>query len=458
PDVATADVAKPNPGEEPRDNIAPALSLVVPDLTPDFTCPVCLEWLWEPVTLPCGHLYCQACIEMAWGSPDDNRLTCPQCREQFPEKTYTPCKLLGTLIHRIRTMDAGEAPQGRGAEADVWRRSRSRTIFSVREARKSYKVQLGSRIPGFLTCFSLFLPDFQELIHNLDFYISFLFRQLHHFLIVQEKACKAKLKEEGGDLLQEIEEKLKALREACETSHSLMMEAEEHLQLQDSASFLTVRKKQGSGCALLGKQRVTGSIPSLSLEMGNGKPLLHLYFPQITLDPETAHPCLVLSENGTCVRDGNIRQDVPDTPKRFDYCVAVLGSEGFSSGRHYWEVEVGDKPSWTLGLVNASINRKGKIDASPQKGYWVIRLRNGTELMAKSTPPEKLCPSSFPKRVGIYLDYNLGLVSFYDASTMDCLYNFLKGKFRERLFPYFCPGLYNSGDNATPLKICHFLF
>lgn len=177
-------------------------------------------------------------------------------------------------------------------------------------------------------------------------------------------------------------------------------------------------------------------------------------FPQITLDPETAHPCLVLLDDCTSVRDGHLRRDVPDTPMRFNYCIAVLGSHGFSSGKHYWEVEVGNKPSWTLGLVSISINRKGKIAASPANGYWVIRLRNGVELMAKDMPPQRLCPISFPRRVGVYLDYEGGLVSFYDSSIMVHLYTFATPRFTGTLLPYFCPGLYDSGKNSTPLKIC----
>lgn len=163
----------------------------------------------------------------------------------------------------------------------------------------------------------------------------------------------------------------------------------------------------------------------------------------------------MLSDDHTCVRDGHLRRDIPDTPMRFNYCVAVLGCQGFSSGQHYWEVEVDGKPSWTLGLVYFSVNRKGKIAASPDNGYWVIRLRNGEELMAKDTPPQRLCPTSFPRRVGVYLDYEAGLVSFYDASILVHLYTFTVPRFLETLLPYFCPGLYNAGENATLLKICH---
>ncbi|KAG6920444.1 tripartite motif containing 69, partial [Chelydra serpentina] len=174
--------------------------------------------------------------------------------------------------------------------------------------------------------------------------------------------------------------------------------------------------------------------------------------PRVTLDPATAHPCLVLSEDRTRVRDGPLRRPLPDTPARFDFCVAVLGAGAFAAGRRYWEVEVGEKPAWTLGVVHASVSRKGKIHACPGKGFWVVRLRGGAELMAKDTPPVVLRPQVLPHRIGVYLDYEGGQVSFYDARGMSHLYTF-SARFAESVYPYFCPGLYDSGGNATPLKI-----
>ncbi|XP_061447312.1 E3 ubiquitin-protein ligase TRIM69-like isoform X2 [Rhineura floridana] len=307
----------------------------------------------------------------------------------------------------------------------------------------------------------------QAVMLSLDDHISTEYKQLHCFLYADEKACKARLKEEGGHVLQETEERLSVLRESCRLSQELLLEAKDHLQLRDSASFLMglhsilnrVKQQQATPAfpvvppilQILGQFKG----PLQYVAWRKMKSALNLDFPWITLDPETAHPCLVLSDDYTCVRDGHIRRDVLDTPMRFNYCVAVLGCQGFFSGKHYWEVEVGNKPSWTLGLVSISINRKGKIAASPGNGYWVIRLRNGMELMAKDTPPQRLCPTSFPTRVGVYLDYDGGLVSFCDASTMVHLYTFVSSRFKGRLFPYFCPGLYSSGENATPLKICH---
>lgn len=119
-----------------------ASSPLFDDLTPDFACPVCLQWFREPVALPCGHLYCRACIETVWGAPKI-KLSCPQCRKQFPEKRYTPCKLLGTLIHRIRGMNPEEAEEGRPREVSCKEPvpSQNQTLLSVHETITWYKVR-----------------------------------------------------------------------------------------------------------------------------------------------------------------------------------------------------------------------------------------------------------------------------------------------------------------------------
>eukprot|EP00079_Xenopus_tropicalis_P018564 XP_004920551.3 PREDICTED: nuclear factor 7, brain-like [Xenopus tropicalis] len=108
------------------------------------------------------------------------------------------------------------------------------------------------------------------------------------------------------------------------------------------------------------------------------------------LDPSTAHPNLILSDGLTSVKYGDSKLSVPDNPKRFSQCILVLGSEGFDSGRHYWEVDVGDKTAWDVGMASESSNRKGKIKLNPKNGYWAIWLRNGNAYKALSPPPRLL--------------------------------------------------------------------
>ncbi|KAL0194081.1 hypothetical protein M9458_012377, partial [Cirrhinus mrigala] len=102
-------------------------------------------------------------------------------------------------------------------------------------------------------------------------------------------------------------------------------------------------------------------------------------------------------------------QNLPDNPERFDSCVCVLGKEGFSSGRFYFEVQVKGKTEWDLGVARESINRKGKITLSPSDGYWIVALRNGYEYTACAGPTVSLSLRLRPQRVGVFVDYEEGL-------------------------------------------------
>ncbi|CAM4637129.1 unnamed protein product [Lepidochelys olivacea] len=188
------------------------------------------------------------------------------------------------------------------------------------------------------------------------------------------------------------------------------------------------------------------------LESEKGWRLAQLYAVDVTLDPDTANPYLVLSGDRKRVSDGDTRQDLPDNPERFDYCVSVLGAEGFAGGRHYWEVGVGDKTRWILGVCRESVRRKGRVALSPGNGYWAVWQWYGG-YKALTSPPTPLPVSIRPSRVGIFLDYEAGEVSFYNVTDGSHLFTFTD-TFFGTLRPYFCPGLNAGGTNAAPLIIC----
>ena len=145
-------------------------------------------------------------------------------------------------------------------------------------------------------------------------------------------------------------------------------------------------------------------------------------------------------------------RDLPDTPRRFTFYPCVLATEGFTSGRHYWEVEVGDKTHWAVGVCRDSVSRKGELTPLPETGYWRVRLWNGDKYAATTTPFTPLHIKVKPKRVGIFLDYEAGTLSFYNVTDRSHIYTFTD-TFTEKLWPLFYPGIRAGRKNAAPLTI-----
>ncbi|XP_071396180.1 E3 ubiquitin-protein ligase TRIM21-like [Centroberyx affinis] len=177
------------------------------------------------------------------------------------------------------------------------------------------------------------------------------------------------------------------------------------------------------------------------------------YAVDVTLDPDTAHPILILSDDRKQLNHGDVEKNLPDNPERFSPWISVLGKQSFSSGRFYYEVQVKGKTWWDLGVARVSINRKGGITASPKNGYWIACLNNGNEYKALADPPVRLSVKSKPQKVGVFVDYEEGLVSFHDVDAAAVIYSFTGCSFTEKLYPFF--GVYhnNGGKNSAPLII-----
>ncbi|XP_034020118.1 E3 ubiquitin-protein ligase TRIM39-like [Thalassophryne amazonica] len=180
---------------------------------------------------------------------------------------------------------------------------------------------------------------------------------------------------------------------------------------------------------------------------------LKKYVVDIVLDPDTAHPNIDLSPDGKQAGRGELMRIIPDIPQRFNPVICVLGKRGFLTGRIYFEVSVGTKTYWDIGVVRESVNRKGRITSTPENGYWTVRLRNGEEYRALDSPSVPLALKERPLTVGVFMDYEGGTVSFFNVEASSHIYTYDGYSFTERMFPFFSPGVCDEGKNTAPLVI-----
>ncbi|KAM6961554.1 uncharacterized protein LKV04_020570 [Tautogolabrus adspersus] len=178
------------------------------------------------------------------------------------------------------------------------------------------------------------------------------------------------------------------------------------------------------------------------------------YSVDVTLDPETAHPRLLLSDNGKQVSHGDAIQNLPDSQKRILSYYGVLGKQSFSSGRFYYEAQVEGKSDWVLGVASESINRKTAFEFAPRNGIWTVCLRDDCDYKALDDSQHRLYLNTGPKKVGVFVNYEEGLVSFYDVDAPAPIYSFSDCNFTENLYPIFNPKNNNLGKNSIPLIIC----
>ncbi|XP_065271440.1 butyrophilin subfamily 1 member A1-like [Emys orbicularis] len=157
----------------------------------------------------------------------------------------------------------------------------------------------------------------------------------------------------------------------------------------------------------------------------------------VTLDPDTAHPQLVLSDDRKSVRCGDTRQNPPDNPERFDTEPWVLGCEGFTSGRHCWEVEVVAGRYWAVGMARESVRRKGRISHSPEEGIWAVERGWWGQFQALTSPETPLPLSRAPSRIRVCLDCDRGQVTFIGAGDEAPIFTFPPGPIPgERIRPW----------------------
>ncbi|KAI4584173.1 hypothetical protein MJG53_007452 [Ovis ammon polii x Ovis aries] len=172
----------------------------------------------------------------------------------------------------------------------------------------------------------------------------------------------------------------------------------------------------------------------------------------VTLDPGSAHPSLEVSEDGKSVFSRRTALG-SENPQWFSEQTCVLSRERFSAGRHYWEVHVGRRSSWFLGVCLAAVPSAGHARMSPATGYWVMGLWNSCEYFVLDQHRVPLSVRVPPRCLGIFLDVEAGKLSFFNVSDGSHIFTFTD-TFSGMLCAYFRPRAHDGSEHPDPLTIC----
>nr|XP_015201604.1 PREDICTED: E3 ubiquitin-protein ligase TRIM39-like [Lepisosteus oculatus] len=522
-----------------------------------FQCSICLDIFVDPVSTPCGHSFCMACIRGYWNH--SKACQCPMCKKTFPVRPELSVnRVLAEIAEQFQKGGQG-GPDGSYAgpgevscdscigkklkaakscltcqasycETHLRHHRKVKTLSKHRLVSPVYRLEekLCKRheklLEGYCrtdqACVCALCVESGHKKHNVvpverewrkklpqlgkkKAEVQQLIKErvkkmedLKQVLKIIKSSAQKEMEESWqvySELMQAFERSQAEVVEAIEKKHKaaerqtegLMRKLEQELsqlkrrnteldqllQTEDQVHFLqkfptlgvlpehtdwsdtTVQTDLYTGTVRKSVTQLVDRCQEI-LKRLHGKELKRIqnYAVDVTLDPDTAQCNLVLSEDGKQVRCEGKKQPLPDNPERFHKALFVLGREGFISGRHYWEVEVGRKTAWTLGVAKESVNRKGDIKMSPESGYWCMWLKNGDGYKALSSTRVPLCLLSKPHRVGVYVDYEEGQVSFFDVTAEAHLFTFTDA-FTEKLFPLFSPCINQDGRNAAPLAI-----
>ncbi|KAM6472653.1 zinc finger protein RFP-like [Liasis olivaceus] len=450
----------------------------------EVICSICLEYFSDPVILECGHNFCHHCVLKYWKEFVTNN-TCPQCKVATESKCLLINKPLEKFVRMLQQLN--EEPGGKWVceehqepwtcfcknhQAAICMRCAESTeheghnIISLEEAAqelKDYFLEFldylnnqRSAILEHKTRAETESQNLFKLTEKIKKEIDSGFEELRNFLKSEEHFLMSKICETEKEIGEKRDERMNELFRELSAHDRLVRELQKKCDQQPNDLLQDVRSTL-ERCKM--RETLQSFQPfslkerweiwdlwdaSIFLEISSRrfqdtlKPGFPLQQAVITLDKETAHPQLNVSEDCKTLKLGNEVQNLPKTRKRFDASLSVLACEEFMEGRNYWDVSVENEGEWTVGVARKSVRRKDPIFIGPKAGIWAIGKR-GNEYFALDPPNSvRMQHNGELKRIRVFFNYNGKHVTFFDADGAGMLHRaFIAATSKEIFVPFF---------------------
>ncbi|XP_032435589.1 nuclear factor 7, brain-like [Xiphophorus hellerii] len=461
-----------------------------------LSCHVCSETFRDPVSLSCNHSFCSSCLQKFWKQIGNKN--CPICKRRsskdFPREpsiNFSLKELADSFSEKLKGASTERGKEKKKekkmvcekhSEVPYWyckdeQRAvspvcefslhQSLKVVPIEQAVSELKEQLKSDLKSLQDkrnkhkqvekTYDDVIQHSKKQVLSTERQIRAEFNKLHQFLREEEESRLAALREEEEQKKKTIMREIKRIEDQISSLSDSIFAVKEELQKDNVSlrSYEATQSRARGQRSLPDPQLVSGALIDVTKHLGNlsfrvwEKMKVKVKFSPVVLDPNTASGWIRLSDDLTRFRHGDTWLQLPDNPERNIKYNNVFGSQGFSSGKHSWDVEVGDHPEWIVGLVKESVDRKGQRSPTPKYGIWCLCHHDGKY---DTGDGETFRVKKSLQRIRVQLDYDMGDVSFYDSEDMIHIYSH-RDTFTEKLFPFFSVGRF-AYSKTSDLKIC----